>query len=134
MRVAGLVCLHGCGAGCGYGTGGTRWSRSACGAVKRNGTPRCFGVPAPERWVRLRREGAGDGAVVQHRSYLLWGLAVAQQGWFSWGKGLRVSLGWWGDAAGLHCCLGAALGPALLHGSCRHCVKGCILKDLVNSG
>ena len=65
VRVAGLVCLHGCGAGCGYGTGGTRWSRSAWGAPKRNGTPRCFGVPAPERWVRLRREGARDGAVVQ---------------------------------------------------------------------
>lgn len=42
-------------------------------------------------------------------------------------------LRWWGQVAGLDRCLGAALGPAPLHGSCRHCVKGFILKYLVNS-
>jgi len=35
-------------------------------------------------------------------SCLLWGLAVAQWGWFRWGKGLGVSLGWRGEGAGLH--------------------------------
>lgn len=109
VRVSGMVCLHGCGTGCGCGTGGTRWSCSAWGALKCNGTPRCFGVPALERWVRLPKAGAGDGAVVQHCSCLLWGLAVARRGWFSWRKGLTVSPFAGGDrrqgwiaASGLH--------------------------------